>query len=116
MAWSSTIRIGAELQWRKAKIWSLIEYAKPVRLPILDPSVKHRIAPGKEFGISRKRERYTVAIVEFLGYLHSLKTGRGHGPWWKTGDFGSKQWKWKFLEGVWLSRVSNGKVIQLKVK
>ena len=47
------------------------------RSPILDLSVKHRIAPGKEFRISRKRERYTVAIVEFLRYLHSLKTMLG---------------------------------------
>ena len=45
-----------------------------MRLPILGPSVKHRIAPRKEFRIFRKRERYTVAIVEFLGYLHRLKT------------------------------------------
>ena len=41
---------------------------------ILDPSVKHRIVPEKEFKLSRKRERYTVVIVEFWGYLHSLKT------------------------------------------
>jgi len=40
----------------------------------LDPSVRHRIALGKEFRISMKRERYTVAIVEFWRYLHSLKT------------------------------------------
>jgi len=45
-----------------------------VRLPIVEPSVKHRIAPGKEFRISRKRERYTVAVVEFLRHLYSLKT------------------------------------------
>jgi len=77
MARSSTVKIEAELQWRKAKIRSLIEYAQPVRLPILDPSVKHRIAPGNEFRTSRKRERYTVAIVEFLGNLHDLKTMLG---------------------------------------
>jgi len=47
MAWSLTVRMKAELRWREAKIWSLIEYAKPVRLPILGPSVKHRNAPGK---------------------------------------------------------------------
>jgi len=63
MAWSSTGSIEAELGWREAKILSLIKYAKPVRLPNLDPSVKHRIARGEEFRISRKRERYTVAIV-----------------------------------------------------
>ena len=39
--------------------------------------MKHRIAPGKEFRISRKRERYTMAIVEFLGYLHNLNTMMG---------------------------------------
>jgi len=73
---------------------------------ILDPSVKHRIAPGKEFRISRKREWYTVAIVDFLGYLHSLKTMLGrvmaHGG--KPGTMEGRQWKWKFLERVWLRK------------
>jgi len=66
MARSSTVRIEVELKWREAKICSFIEYAKPVWLTILDLSVKHRIALGKEFRISRKRGRYTVMIVEFL--------------------------------------------------
>jgi len=90
---SSTVRMEAELRWREPKIWSLIEYAKPVRSSILDSSVKHKIAPGKEFEISRKRERYTVVIEEFLGHLHSLKTMLGgvmaHGG--TPGTMGSSQ-------------------------
>jgi len=74
MVRSSTVRIEADLRWQKAKVWSPIGHAKPVQLPIFEPSVKHKIAPGKEFRICRKRERYTVVIVEFLGYLHSLNT------------------------------------------
>jgi len=37
---------------------------------------KHRIVPGKELKISKMTERI-VAFVEFLGYLHSLKTMLG---------------------------------------
>jgi len=70
------------------------------------PSVKHRIAPGKEFRISRKKERYTVAIVEFLRHLLSLKTMLGgvmsHGG--SPGTMGGRQWKWKFLDRVWLRK------------
>ena len=46
--------------------------------------------PGK-FRIFRKRERYTVAIVEFLGYLH-------HGGEPRTMGGG------KFLERLWLRK------------
>jgi len=68
--------------------------------------VKLRIAPGEEFEISRKRERYKVAIVEFLGYLHSLKTMLGgvmaHSG--RAGTMVGRQWKWKFFERVWLRK------------
>ena len=61
----------------------------------LDPSVEHKIAPGREFRISRRTERYTVTIVEFLGYLHSLKTilegVKAHGG--RPGTMGGRQWK-----------------------
>jgi len=83
------------------------EYAYRVRktcvVTDLSPSVKRRIAPGKEFRIYRKRERYTVAIVDFLGYLHSLKTMLGgviaYGG--RPGTMGARQWEW-FLKRVWL--------------
>ena len=72
--------------------------AKPVWLPILEPSMKQGIAPRKVDKI-RKWKWYTVAFVELLGKLQSLSTmvggGIAHGS--KKGNMGGRQWKRKFL-------------------